>query len=69
MYAAVVMCSAIVLASTIDGSAAPTAVDLGTLGGTFSSAAAVNANGQVVGDSYLAGDTADHAFSWTAAGT
>src|SRR5437773_2484653 len=42
-------------------------VDLGTLGGTFSSAVAVNASGQVVGTSTIAGDAASHAFSWTAA--
>jgi probable HAF family extracellular repeat protein len=43
-------------------------VDLGTLGGDFSSALAVNASGQVVGTSNIAGDTAQHAFLWTAAG-
>ena len=46
----------------------PTAIDLGTLGGTFSSAFAVNADGQVVGCSTTAGDAAQHAFSWTEAG-
>jgi probable HAF family extracellular repeat protein len=42
-------------------------IDLGTLGGVRSRATAVNASGQVVGDS----DTANgvqHAFSWTPAG-
>ena len=43
----------------------PTAIDLGTLGGTFSIANAVNARGQVVGNSTTAGDAAGHAFSWT----
>jgi probable HAF family extracellular repeat protein len=43
-------------------------VDLGTLGGTFSEAIAVNARGQVVGGSNTIGDTASHAFSWTAGG-
>ena len=43
-------------------------IDLGTLGGNFSSANAVNAVGQVVGQSAIAGDVNTHAFSWTAAG-
>jgi probable HAF family extracellular repeat protein len=49
-------------------------VNLGTIGGTFSSAAAVNEHGQIVGSSALT-DTNDpdfagvfHAFSWTEAG-
>jgi probable HAF family extracellular repeat protein len=43
-------------------------VDLGTLGGTHSEARAVNATGQVIGWSFLPGDTLVHAFSWTQAG-
>src|SRR5215467_5346189 len=43
-------------------------VDLGTLGGTFGEATAVNAHGQVVGHSYIAGDAEFHAFSWTQTG-
>src|SRR6266446_7422540 len=49
-------------------------VDLGSLGGAFSDAAgrpgppgAINASGQVVGESDTAGGSR-HAFSWTAAG-
>jgi probable HAF family extracellular repeat protein len=43
-------------------------MDLGTLGGNESSAAAINASAQIVGQSSLAGDTESHAFSWTPAG-
>ena len=39
-----------------------TVTDLGTLGGNRSSAAAINARGDVVGWSTLAGDSAIHAF-------
>src|SRR5438552_14483021 len=44
-----------------------TAIDLGTLGGTSSFAHAVNASGQVVGESFT-GAGQIHAFSWTQAG-
>src|SRR2546422_10256861 len=47
---------------------AVTIVDLGTLGGTFSDARAVNARGQVVGASTTAGNAETRAFSWTPAG-
>jgi probable HAF family extracellular repeat protein len=40
--------------------------DLGTLGGIGSRATAINASGQVIGESDTA-DGASHAFSWTAA--
>jgi probable HAF family extracellular repeat protein len=36
--------------------------DLGTLGGTSSSGRAVNASGQVAGESLISGNTANHAF-------
>ena len=42
--------------------------DIGTLGGTYSRALAVNDAGQVVGTSLIAGDAEWHAFSWTQAG-
>src|SRR5207302_1650083 len=44
------------------------AVDLGTLGGTYSHAEAVNASGGVVGYSFTRGKRGVHAFSWTPAG-
>jgi len=46
----------------------PMAIDLGTLGGTFSQAISVNAQGQVGGTSNTAGDAEQHAFSWTEQG-
>jgi len=44
--------------------AQPVPIDLGTLGGTWSHAAAVNNRGQVVGSSALAGSTESRAFLW-----
>jgi probable HAF family extracellular repeat protein len=41
-----------------------TATDLGSLGGTFGVANAINNKGQVVGNSNLLGDTTSHAFLW-----
>jgi probable HAF family extracellular repeat protein len=40
-------------------------IDLGTLGGTYSAATALNDSGQVVGLSFTRGDRHAHAFSWT----
>src|SRR5262245_11182933 len=39
--------------------------DLGTLGGTSSSAFGVNASGQVTGSSTTSGNSATHAFVWS----
>jgi probable HAF family extracellular repeat protein len=41
-----------------------TAIDLGTLGGAVSEAAAVNNSGQVVGSSFTSGDSLVRAFIW-----
>ena len=41
-------------------------VDLGTLGGIYSTAVGVSASGQVAGTSSTPGDAEIHAFLWTA---
>jgi probable HAF family extracellular repeat protein len=43
-------------------------LDLGTLGGSWSTASYVNDLGEVIGYSLLPGDAVIHVFSWTAAG-
>ena len=47
-----------------DNVRAYTVTDLGTLGGTTSSATGINAEGSVVGYSTIAGDAASHGFLW-----
>jgi probable HAF family extracellular repeat protein len=42
-----------------------TVADIGTLGGTFGEANAVNNEGSVAGDATLPGDTESHAFLWS----
>jgi probable HAF family extracellular repeat protein len=42
-----------------------TLVDIGTLGGGVADPRAINASGQIVGSSYVADDSEQHAFLWT----
>ena len=52
------------IATPSPAGAAYTLIDLGTLGGSGSGASAINEAGQVIGTSYLPGDTEQHAFVW-----
>lgn len=40
-------------------------IDLGTLGGSYSLATAINGSGEIVGEAYLAGDSAYQTALWT----
>jgi probable HAF family extracellular repeat protein len=40
-------------------------VDIGSFGGSFGSANALNNRGQVAGEAYSTGDATDHAFIWS----
>jgi uncharacterized membrane protein len=55
----------LITTSNAFGAQTVVATDLGTLGGTYSVATEVNANGQVVGYSTTAGNAATHPFSCT----
>src|SRR5207344_3078807 len=66
-----VMVAVVVAATTTMGASGRparslVAIDIGSLGGNFSEALAVNAAGVVVGNSSIAGDDAvRHAFAWS----
>jgi probable HAF family extracellular repeat protein len=68
LAAAVALAALAALVSGAGAATSPyTAIDLGTLGGDFSRAVAINDDGQVVGDARTAGG-ARPAFSWTQTG-
>jgi probable HAF family extracellular repeat protein len=52
-------------AGASSGSSAYSAVDLGSLGGSYSEAFRISDSGDVVGGSLLTNDAAFHAFAWT----
>ena len=55
-------CSWVLVAASTCVAQMYTVTDLGTLGGTTSSATAINNSGQVVGNSFISGDTGIYAF-------
>ena len=65
----IVSCLALALLAASPTLATPiySITDLGTLGGRQSMAYGINDSGQVVGDSWLPGESADHAFLWDSA--
>lgn len=63
MLAAVAVVAAGLLGSSAH--AAATIYNLGTLGGPYSVGRAINASGQVAGNSYMAGNTVRHAFLYS----
>jgi probable HAF family extracellular repeat protein len=66
--AALVAAGAAACATAAGAGPTAQAVDLGTLGGSWSFGNAISAGGQVAGTSALPGDAAWHAFSWTRQG-
>src|SRR4051812_12467699 len=54
------------LTQSVQAQSKYTVVDLGSLGGTDSTAQNLNASGQAIGYAYIAGDVAPHAFRTTA---
>ncbi len=73
LYFFLVLCLALILPPAVNAAshaflwtATSGMQDLGTLGGSYCAATGINNSGQVVGYSYLPGDTVFHPFIWTA---